>query len=103
MAVIKTNYVKRNQHERANAKAAIRYIEHRPGKDGARQSRLLFGRDGVMGRNEAYRLIDQAQAGSVFYRIVLSPDPNTEDAKRDLPLRAITEKAMLSLETELHI
>ena len=43
-------------------------------------------------------MIDEAGQGSLFYRLVISPDPRTEDAERDLHLREIIEKTMLYLE-----
>src|SRR5438128_2184431 len=102
MAIVKNNYVKRGIQERANAKATIRYIQNRPGKDKTKTSRTLFGWDGVMGRYDAYRMIDEAEKGSVFYRFMISPDPKQEDSKRDLSLREVTEKTMLSLEEHMH-
>ena len=47
---------------------------------------------------QSYEMIDEAGQGSLFYRLVISPDPRTEDAERDLHLREIIEKAMLYLE-----
>jgi hypothetical protein len=93
MAIVKASYTK----SRAGAKASIRYIEHRPGKDGAKITRNLFGIDGLMGREQAYRLINEAGEGSFYYRFVLSPDPKEEDMKRDLHLRGITEQTMQTL------
>ena len=43
-------------------------------------------------------MIDEAGQGSLFYRLVISPDPRTEDAERDLHLMEIIEKTMLYLE-----
>ena len=40
-------------------------------------------------------MIDEAGQGSLFYRLVISPDPRTEDAEQDLHLREIIEKTML--------
>jgi hypothetical protein len=98
MAIVKAKYTK----SRAIAKAAIRYIQHRPGKDGAKITRTLFGHDGVMGRKHAYRMIDEADNGSFFYRIVISPDPAKEHTNNDLHLWEITEQTMLSLEEHVH-
>src|SRR2546421_11842427 len=98
MAIFKATYTKRS----GGAKASIRYIEHRPGKDNAKINRILFGMDGAMGRWEAYRMIDEAEKGSLFFRFVISPDPKGEDTEKDLFLREITEKTMLSLEDRLH-
>ena len=47
-------------------------------------------------------MIDEAEKGSFFFRVVISPDPAKEDSQKDLFLREITEKTMLSLEERLH-
>src|SRR6266568_4853108 len=98
MAIVKATYTK----QRKGAKASIRYISNRPGRDNKKISRPLFGIDGLMGRYQAYNMIDEAEKGSVFFRFVISPDPKQEDTKRDLFLREITEKTMLSLEEHSH-
>ena len=98
MAIVKATYTKSSR----GAKASIRYIEHRPGKDNAKINRTLFGMDGVMGRWQAYQMIDEAEKGSLFFRFVISPDPKQEDTERDLFLREITEQTMLRLEDRLH-
>src|SRR5689334_18053860 len=54
-----------------------------------------------MGRWQAYRMIDEADKGSYFFRFVMSPDPKGEDSGKDLFLRQITEQTMLSLEEQL--
>src|SRR5438105_6181720 len=97
MAIVKATYTKSSR----GAKASIRYIEHRPGKDNAKINRTLFGWDGAMGRWQAYRMIDSADKGSYFFRFAISPDMKTEDTKRDLHLREVTEKTMLSLEERI--
>ncbi len=98
VAVVTTNYTK----SRGAAKANIRYIQHRAGKEGARVNRTLFGLDGAMGRLQAYRMIDSADHGSVFYRIIISPDPDKEDTREDLRLREVTETTMLALGNHIH-
>src|SRR6266851_3354189 len=97
MAIFKATYTNKT----AGAKAGIRYIEHRPGKDNAKITRTLWGIDGKMERDEAYRMIDEAQKGSLFFRFVISPDPVKEDTHKDIYLRDITEQTMLSLEDRL--
>jgi hypothetical protein len=94
MAIVKATYTRKKE----GAKAAIRYIEHRPGKDGQKVARTLFGSDGAMGRWQAYSLIDSAEKGSFFYRLVISPDPKKEDVTKDLLLRSITEQTMQQLD-----
>src|SRR6266702_3931565 len=83
MAIVKASFTKST----GGAKASIRYIQHRPGIEGTSVTRTLFGSDGLMGRYEAYRMIDEAQKGSNFFRIIINPDVKTEDTKRDLALR----------------
>ncbi len=97
MAIVRANYTK----SKVAAKANIRYIQHRPGKENARTTRTLFGIDGVMGRHEAYRMIDETKKGSVFFRFKISPDGKTEGTKRDLFLQQITEKTMDMVEERL--
>jgi hypothetical protein len=97
MAIVKATYTK----SREGAKASIRYIEHRPGKDGAKITRNLFGIDGLMEMGQAYRLINEAKEGSFFYRFILSPDPKQEDTERDLHLREVTEHTMQTLMARL--
>jgi hypothetical protein len=98
VAVVKANYVKRGGGAKARAKATIRYIQHRRGKDGERITRQLFGSDGPMERQEAYRMIDEAGKGSLFYRLVVSPDPKREDHPKDLDMRELTERTIRTLE-----
>jgi hypothetical protein len=97
MAIVKATYTKSS----AGAKASIRYIEHRPGKEGEKMNRTLFGSDGLLGRWQAYRFIDAAEKGSLFFRFAISPDPKAEDSEKDLHLREITEHTMQSLEERL--
>src|SRR6266566_1822834 len=94
MAIVKASYTRNSR----TAKAATRYIENRPGKDGARIVRTLFKADGKVERGEVYSMIDQADKNSYFFRLVISPDPKREDSDKNLVLRALTEKTMASLE-----
>src|SRR2546421_787789 len=97
MAIVKASFTKSS----TGAKASIRYIEHRPGKDNEKVTRTLFGSDGGMGRWQAYQMIDEAAKGSLFFRFVISPDPKQEDTGKDLFLREVTEKTMLRLEEHI--
>ena len=94
MAIVKATYTKSS----GAAKAAIRYIEHRPGREGEKVKRELYSSDGSMERGEAYQMIDDAEKGTVYFRIVISPDPKTEDIYKDLSLSEITAQTMLHLE-----
>src|SRR6266516_2576363 len=98
MAVFVMNFT----HSVGAAKANIKYIQHRPGNDSAKVTRTLFGWDGAMGRYEAYRMVDAAVTGSSYFRIKISPDPKTEDTRRDLSLREVTETIMQTFEERIH-
>ena len=98
MAIVKANYTK----SKSIAKAGVGYMEQRPGKDGAKTTRTLFGWDGAMERSQAYRMIDEARKGTNFFRLVISPDPEKEDTRKDLFMRQITEQTMLKLEERLN-
>jgi hypothetical protein len=99
MAVVKANYVKKGIGEREKAKANIRYIQERPGRDKEKLTRPLFNNGGIIGRREAYQFIDEeAKQGRYFYRLKLSPDPSKEDTKRDLNMQKLTRQMMQRLE-----
>jgi hypothetical protein len=100
MAVVRITSYTRN---RGAAKASIRYITHRPDKDGRVTTRSLYTTDGEVTKLDAYQMIDDAQKGSVFFRIVISPDGKQEDTRKDLYLWQITEQTMLTLEERLNI
>ena len=82
-------------------KAGVRYIQHRSGRLGQKIKRELFGIDGVMDRQQAYQMIDEAGKGTAFFHIVISPDPTKEDTAKDLHLAEITRQTMLTLEEQL--
>jgi hypothetical protein len=94
MAIVKATYTRTAR----TAKASVRYIENRPGRDGTKIVRTLFNADGKLERGDAYAMIDQAANGSYFFRLVISPDPKAEDSNKNLRLRVLTEKAIASLE-----
>src|SRR5437588_12600336 len=98
MAVFVMNFTK----SRGAAKANIKYIQHRPGRDRAKVARTLFGWDGALDRTDAYRMVDAAGKASSFFRIKINPDPKTEDTKRDLPLQEVTETIMQTFEARIH-
>jgi hypothetical protein len=98
MAVLTANYIRRGKVGNPLAKDAIRYMQHRPGQEGAKITRPLFGPDGRQGREDAYWMIDDAPAGTHFYRMTLDPDPIREDGKKDLDLRELAAKTIRTLE-----
>ena len=100
MAIVRVTSFTKN---RGAAKASIRYITHRPGEDGRKRTRTLFTTDGEVTKADAYTMIDEAKRGAVYFRIVISPDPEKEDTSQDLYLWQITEETMLTLEERLKI
>lgn len=94
MAIVKATYTKKA----SVAKDYLRYIQHRKGLDGHKATRELYGHEGVMERVQGYELIDNAEKGTVFFRIIINPDPATEDTRKDLSLPEITGKTMQTLQ-----
>ncbi len=98
MAVVKNTYIRRGKAGNPRAKDAVRYMQHRPEREGERVTRPLFGPDGRWERVHGYQMIDEAPPGTHFYRMSINPDPAKEDQRRDLDLRAVTERTILALE-----
>ena len=94
MGIVKATYTRKVR----TAKASVRYIENRPGRDGTKIVRTLFNADGKVERGDAYTMIDLADKSSYFFRLVISPDPKREDSDKNLALRELTEKTIQSLE-----
>jgi hypothetical protein len=103
MAFFKARYVKKGKAEHQRAKATIRYITHRPGKEKERMFRQLFGYDGPLEKEDAYAAIDAAPKGTYFYRMIINPDPKKEDTRRDLYLQGMTKQTILRLEERLDL
>ncbi len=77
---------------RDTARAGLRYYQMRPRGDDE-PPRSIFGRDGTMTRDEAYRLLDQHQArGYLAHRLMLSPGADERpDDLRDLARHVMAE------------
>jgi type IV secretory pathway VirD2 relaxase len=79
---------------RDTARAGLRYYQMRP-RGADEPPRSIFGPDGTMTRDEAYRLLDRHQArGYLAHRLLLSPaaDERPEDL-RDLTRHVMRELA----------
>jgi hypothetical protein len=94
-AVVKARYGRGAKSVDA-AKAHVRYMAHRPDEWGNRQYRELWGaEDRKLDKAAAYEDLDRAGGdGSYLYRLVLSPDPRTQDADQALDLHAWSESVM---------
>ena len=97
MAVVVGTYIRRGAQGNGRAKDAVKYLQHRPERTGERITRPLFGPDGVWERLHGYQMIDEAPAGTHFYRMSINPDPAREDHRRDLDLREVTAQTMREL------
>src|SRR5436305_13480816 len=98
MAIFKASFIPKNLNAAKSAKANIRYIQNRRGKDGAKIQRTLWGIDGKMEREEAYRMIDEGvEQRKIAYRIILNFDPKNEDTNKDIYLQEITKEAMIGI------
>ena len=95
------NYIKRGKGIRQKAKASLGYIGTRPGKDGEKLVRELFGRFGTYTPEEVARLIDEAPGNTLFWRFKLNPDPVLENPEKILDLRQLTRDALAWLEERL--
>src|SRR5687767_2143217 len=96
MAIVKAHFTRK----RPEIKDILRYMIHRQDREGEKQTRTLFSREGELNKEEAYQLID-AQKGSVYFHVVLNFDQKREDKRKDLDLRAITKQTITTLEERL--
>jgi hypothetical protein len=103
MAIVKVKFVRRGAKAKAGAKANLRYIQHRPGKDKAKMSRVLFCGMGKVERAEAYRMIDEAEPGVTYFKVIINFDQKTEDTKRDLNHRELTSEVLATAARELGV
>jgi hypothetical protein len=98
MAVVRVNYIRNGANVRGRARETLGYIEQRPDKNNEKMQRTLFSWGGELSEEQAFAIIDTAPKGTRFWRIIISPDPQTEDTKKDLNLRQITKDTVSYLE-----
>jgi hypothetical protein len=94
MAVVKLKYIR----SRPQIKAHLRYITHRRGEDGKIITRPLFDSAGLTDKRAVYELVDAAGQGTAFFKLMISPDPGTEDTHKDVDLAHLTRQTMRALE-----
>jgi hypothetical protein len=97
MAIVKINYTQSKHRIRAH----LRYITHRKGAREGRITRPLFNAEGAFDPPSAERLIEAAPRGTVFFKLILSPDPQREDSRKDLDLWALTCQTLRQVQTVL--
>jgi hypothetical protein len=96
MAIVKVTYTR----SRPKIKAHLRYIAHRPGREGEKISRRIFDLHGLIDKDQAYQRIDEATRGKIFFKVIVSPDPKREDTYKDLDLQHITRKTIRQLQSQ---
>src|SRR5687767_5073735 len=101
MAVVKLNFIPRGKTAKAQAKETLGYNGRRPGRDEEEIDRKLFGHGGEYTSDQALQMIDDAPANTYFFRIMVSPDPNTENKDKNLDLRLLTTQLVEWLEVRL--
>jgi hypothetical protein len=97
MAIVRAHYTR----SRSKIKATLRYIIHRPGREGERLTRELFGNfEEAISKADAYQLID-AQQGMTYFHLKFNFHPTREDSRKNLDLRDITRQSMFALTERL--
>jgi hypothetical protein len=104
------NYIPRMKRERgtwvkqnikAAAQATLGYNAHRVDKEKQRMERILFGNGGLLTEEQAMRTIDEASKKIYFFRMILNPDPKTEDRDKNTDLWKLTKELVQWLEQTL--
>ena len=97
MAIVKASFTRSGE----NIKKTLYYIVHRPGREGEKLTRELFGHTAESIRKEdAYRFIN-AGGGMTYFHLKINFHPKQEDTRKDLNLRDITRQTISALEERL--
>src|SRR5438270_9711191 len=92
------NYIPRGKTMRTQAKKHLGYIGERPGKDKADIIRSLFGKGGKFTKEQVEKMIEDAPDNTLFWRLILNPDPVLENPEKLLNLEELTRDAVSWLE-----
>ncbi len=95
------NYIPPGKQAKNIAKASLGYIGNRPGKDLEEAARILFGNIGTLTKEQAEQLIDEAPKNTYFFRLIISPDPKSENKQKNLNLWQLTRQIVQYLEEKL--
>ena len=95
------NYIPQGRSAKDKAKAFLGYIRKRPGKNETEMERMLFGHGGALTPEQADEMIRDAAKNTYFWRLIISPDPATEDKDKHLDMWDVTRDAVLWLEERL--
>jgi hypothetical protein len=100
-AVVKASYSRGAVAALRLAKGHVRYAVHRCNEHGQRQYREIWDSEGGLGKQAAYARLDRVQPDDYVYRLMLSPNPEHQDAGGQLDLRRWTQQMMAQLDQEL--
>ena len=96
MAIVKAHFTRSS----GKIKKTLNYIVHRPGREGEKLNRELFGDiEETIEKEDAYRFIEAR--GMTFFHLKLNFHPTQEDTRKDLNLRDITRQSIAALEERL--
>jgi hypothetical protein len=97
MAIVKAYFTRSSE----KIMKTLNYIVHRPGKEGEKLNRELFGDlEESIRKEDAYgRLV--AGQGMTFFHLKFNFHPEREDTRKDLNLRDITRQSIMALEERL--
>jgi hypothetical protein len=103
MPYLDLNYIRRGKAAKREARETLGYNHNRPGSDNEEEEgRILFGTDGIpMSEEKALELIENASKQTLFWRMKLSPDPNSENKDKLLDLQQLTDDLVSYLKKEL--
>jgi hypothetical protein len=97
MAIVKAYFTRSGE----KIKKTLNYIVHRPGREGGKLTRELFGHtEESIRKEDAYRHID-AGRGMTYFHLKINFHPDREDKRKDLDLRDITRQSISALEERL--
>ena len=102
MPYLDLSYIHRGKTAKQEARETLGYNHNRPGSDNEEEERILFGEDGVpLTEEEAEELIKNASKNTLFWKMILSPDPNSENKEKLLDLQQLTGDLVNYLKKEL--
>jgi hypothetical protein len=103
MPYLDLSYIHRGKTAKREAHETLGYNHNRPGSDNEEgEGRILFGTDGKpMSEKEALELIENASKNTLFWKMILSPDPNSENKDKLLDLQQLTDDLVRYLKKEL--
>jgi hypothetical protein len=89
------------QDIKSAAKATLGYNAHRVDKEKERMERVLFGNGGKLSEEQALQMIDDASQKTYFFRLILSPDPKSENKDKTIDQWKLTQELVQWLQLQI--